>query len=390
MNSNQHLTVVGYDDDDNIFSSMDGFHFDWVIKDGTDIVKRFSAPDTGSKHAHKTDYFFIRSMKAGFATVEVKLEEPGYETVVKAVQKKLTVVDPFIILPAEPVYILPTSEFQFSLAHLDMEADGPEHRPITVPNPQFKWSTAVSEIGSIADNGKFRSRVTEGEAIINVVDQQMRNNTAEGSINVVFPYRMEVSIKDVTDAQKLQQLHAGDNVVAMQAWSIGLDFLQGKEELDEMDLADTHILIEEHYYLIKMTLYDKDGHRITLTDNLRFKSLNLDEKWVEIVKRNNIGSEIVIKTKKITEEKVKVNSLHKLEEIVAVEKSSKEKYLNFTSKLTQEKELIITKPVKIQHPTNLVILPFLPSVQEASGAGEVWNLSSLGGSGIYTWSIIDT
>lgn len=142
MNSNQHLTVVGYDDDDNIFSSMDGFRFDWAITEGNDIVKRYSAPDTGSKQAHQTDYFFIRSLKAGFATVSVKLEEPGYEGV-KIVNKKLTVVDPFIILPAEPVYILPTSEFQFSLAHLDMEADGTEHRPIKIPNAQFKWSTAL-------------------------------------------------------------------------------------------------------------------------------------------------------------------------------------------------------------------------------------------------------
>ena len=132
----------------------------------------------------------------------------------------------------------------------------------------------------------------------------------------------------------------------MQAWSISLDFLQGEAEMNELDLADTHILIEEHYYLIKMFLYDKHGHRITLTDNLRFKSLNLDEKWIEVVKKNNIGSEVIIRTKKISEEKVKVNSMHKLDEIVS-DASSKEKYLEFTSKLTQEKELVITKPVKI-------------------------------------------
>ena len=79
-------------------------------------------------------------MKAGIANVGVKLEELGYESV-KLVTKKLTVVDPFIILPTEPVYILPTSEFPFTLAHLDMEADGIEHRPIKIPNSQFKWST---------------------------------------------------------------------------------------------------------------------------------------------------------------------------------------------------------------------------------------------------------
>ena len=57
-----------------------------------------------------------------------------------------------------------------------------------------------------------------------------------------------------------------------------------------------------------MYLFDKDGHKITLTENLRFKSLNLDEKWIGVVKKNTIGSEIIIKTKKIESEKVKVNS----------------------------------------------------------------------------------
>lgn len=128
----------------------------------------------------------------------------------------------------------------------------------------------------------------------------------------------------------------------------------------EQDLADTHILIEEHYYRIRMHLYDKEGHKITLTDNLRFKSLNLESNWIELVKQNDIGSEIVIKTKKITDETVKINSIHKLAEIITVPAGGA-KYDNFASRLTQEKELIITKPVKIQHPTNLVLLPFLPT-----------------------------
>ena len=109
-----------------------------------------------------------------------------------------------------------------------------------------------------------------------------------------------------------------------------------------------------------MYLYDKDGHKITLTDNLRFKSLNLDDKWIEVVKKNKIGSEIVIKTKKIQDDKVRVNSQHKLDEIIPAPANS-EKYTNFANRLTQDKDLVITKPVKIQHPTNLVLLPFLPA-----------------------------
>jgi len=37
-----------------------------------------------------------------------------------------------------------------------------------------------------------------------------------------------------------------------------------------------------------------------------------------------------------------------------------------------------------------VLLPFLPTVTEKHGSGEVWNLSSKGGSGTYMWSILDT
>ena len=106
-------------------------------------------------------------------------------------------VNPFIILPPEPVYILPTSEFQFALAHLDYDGDG-KHEPIQIPSPQFWWSTPDEHIGKIWDDGKFASHVLEGEAQIHVVDHSMVNNTAEGSINVVHPYRLEVTIRDVT------------------------------------------------------------------------------------------------------------------------------------------------------------------------------------------------
>ena len=39
----------------------------------------------------------------------------------------------------------------------------------------------------------------------------MVNNTAEGSINVVHPYRLEVTIRDVTGIDQLKRLHAGDD-----------------------------------------------------------------------------------------------------------------------------------------------------------------------------------
>jgi len=134
----------------------------------------------------------------------------------------------------------------------------------------------------------------------------------------------------------------------MQAQSLSLDHLEGGEACheDEGELSDTHILIEEHFYQIKMSLFDKEGHKITLTDNLRFKSLSLDSQWIEIVKTNKIGSELVIKTKKIATDTVVLNTQHLLTEVIPVAQGG-EKYVWSASRLTQEKELIITKPVQI-------------------------------------------
>lgn len=58
----------------------------------------------------------------------------------------------------------------------------------------------------------------------------MKNNTAEGLINVVFPYRMEVSVRDITELDQLKKLHAGDDVEFVQAWSEGLDKIDSAAE----------------------------------------------------------------------------------------------------------------------------------------------------------------
>lgn len=47
--------------------------------------------------------------------------------------------------------------------------------------------------------------------------------------------------------------------------------------------------------------------------------------------------------------------------------------------------MTITGPVKIQHPSDLIILPFL-----GEGRGEIWELRALGGSGTYQSESSDT
>jgi hypothetical protein len=38
---------------------------------------------------------------------------------------------------------------------------------------------------------------------------------------------------------------------------------------------------------------------IVLTDNLQFSAFNMDEEYIQVLKKNKIGSEILFKTKRI-------------------------------------------------------------------------------------------
>lgn len=117
VNDINYLNVVGYDGAGNIFSELDGFSLDWTVTEGKDIVKAVQTQDPRMRHQHQTDVFFVKGVKEGTAKVSAKLLEPGYESV-QPVAIGLSVINPIVLVPPEPVYILPTSQFKFGLNHL--------------------------------------------------------------------------------------------------------------------------------------------------------------------------------------------------------------------------------------------------------------------------------
>ena len=70
--------------------------------------------------------------------------------------------------------------------------------PIKLPSNQYEWNVDEKSLGVISEDGVFISRDEEGLAEIQVVDKQIRNNTAEGSVRVVYPYSLDISLTDVT------------------------------------------------------------------------------------------------------------------------------------------------------------------------------------------------
>ena len=200
----------------------------------------------------------------------------------------LSITEPFVIIPQQTVYILPTSKYHFKLSKVTLSDSNMTFTPINLPNKQYAWNVDNSDQGTINDEGVFLSKDKEGFASILVIDQNIANNTAESSIVVAFPQLIDVEISDIT-----KQL-VEDKVLLVDA---SQKSFQDQLSINAWD--NNWILVQEHYYLFKVNLYDGDKHMIHLTDNIVIKNA-IDSDYFEIIKVNKINSEIIVKAKKPT------------------------------------------------------------------------------------------
>ena len=197
----KYIEVVAYDDDGDIFSDLDGFRFDWSIVSGHEFIKITDKPE-GIRHHRESqsDVAFLKGLAAGPAEISVRIKEPGYDYI-KTVSVKIQVVDPFVLEPHREVYILPTSAYYYKLHKLVRDKDGAINQETqSLPNSRYTLGVANKTLGSVEQSGRYISDVHEGVQHITAVDQKMTNNTAEAWLNVVHPYRLTVSIHDVTNS----------------------------------------------------------------------------------------------------------------------------------------------------------------------------------------------
>ena len=321
--------------------------------------------------------------------------EKGYENLAPA-KITLTIVDPFIILAAEadedvsdwveegvyaPAYILPTSEFLFKLALIrNQDNMGSQLEMIKIPSNKYHWELErqFQSLGTINKKGEFQSLNKAGRVEIKVIDQEFKNNTADAEIFIVEPFKLQLEIADVTESYLKQAVTNSKTKVS-----------SFRKQLNVTKWAKEWILVEDKYYLIKAYLYDKDHNRIFQTRQLDFQS-TLDQKYFQQIEKNLIGSELIVKVKQLGRSPHS-NDAHKTilrASLNEVKSSQRNKFKIDSSKLKDEKEITLTRPVAIVHPSNLILLPHIKSIGGVD-VGQIWYLRAVGGAGSYTWRSAD-
>ena len=58
----------------------------------------------------QSDVLFLKGVNQGTSVVTAKIMEPGYENIEQTIVT-LTVTEPFVVVPQNTVYLLPTSKY---------------------------------------------------------------------------------------------------------------------------------------------------------------------------------------------------------------------------------------------------------------------------------------
>ena len=159
-------------------------------------------------------------------------------------------------------------------------------------------------MGDIGEDGVFISKDKEGLVSILVEDTNIANNTAESSVRVVFPQLLDIEVSDIT-----QQIVIDKLLIAKDSKSSFENQLNITAGWD-----NNWYLVQNHYYLFKVFIYDRDKHPIIMSENMLIHS-SINPEYFDIVMANSLNSEVIVRAKKTTLKNQKIPLSFQLDSI---------------------------------------------------------------------------
>ena len=241
------LHVLAYDDKGNIFSSLEGWKFNWKILSGHNNAQLIKFIDHGKveigekrekieKSGHHSDIILIKGSQTGKILVSVDILEDELKNQVISDKRELYIIEPFKIIPDNELYIIPYSQYNFDLMYTHSKKIIPrsEHR-------YFKWSVTDEKCGKIKSFGNFYSNGIGCNLKVIAQDTRLEKfNTDEVIVHVLFPNSIDIGYMEINENDK--EL---------------MDKVQIENKLLNFNLSPTFKLVEGKHYIIKnFLMYD--------------------------------------------------------------------------------------------------------------------------------------
>lgn len=209
------LRLVGFDEDKNTFTSLQGIPFKIDNSDGSvmKISDLTNDPDEATptrmhlvKGGLYSDVIVVQGLKVGESVISLHVDLPEYKHIGLSV--KFMVSEPFIL---EPVALhLPIgSKVNFCLRRINQEASSKDSKAdiITLPHSYYKWSCDSPVAERLTDRGQLSLKYTLDPAYpdqkftVDVTDTRS-GETSTASISTSKPVALAHSIRTLSSTIK--------------------------------------------------------------------------------------------------------------------------------------------------------------------------------------------
>ena len=381
----EKLYAQAYDVEGNVFSSLQGLRFRWLITSGgeylgmsrlKDLLKQVSDQRREVENSgYHSDMVLVEGKATGRALVTLKIEEPGYENVPIA-QTTIVVSEPFTIVPSIEVYVPPRALVRYRLFKI---LDGHLYSEIRLPDNSFEWKASDQTLLDVYNVGEIYALDKTGDGNVVVSDTVIDTNSVTCDIHVVAPDRLLITVSPYIETEPVKQSYTHQEF---------LKIFEGREE----DLSNWN-LIAGRKYVLKLRLFHKD-REVYIPTNAAFDfSYALPDHWEVVMSPENKAYAVVIPQlpPHVTASLVvtKVNA-----KLVKV-KAGKVMLADWVpvQPIADAQEATILRPLKIAEPRLPVLLPYFAVLEKypdsAGHLAQEYLLSTTGGSGGVRWSTSD-
>ena len=429
------LNVVAEDINNNTFSSLEGYSFEWSLKSkNTNFkvaeIKKLSNMynhlsyynDSNSSIRLKTeeksfsDIVYINGLSTGIVDVKVLLKEPGYSNEIISLAKEIIIKQEFEVCPIE-LWILPNSSFEYDINLIKEDFGSESSAKLNEASGIYKlennYLLSKSEYKNYSFNLKdnkcgsfskdiinpniYLSSDIECKNYVKVYDKRLQDiNKAYSAINIVYPDSIDTFYIEISENinkefnidyrfsyEKIMESIAHNNYTFLNSF---YKYLINKNNIINSFSNNKKWNLEsgKKYLIVN---YVKYNHHLVYYNLNKLKLLNdysdlIKDKKINIISESKSGQFLIINTLEST-----VNKQNQKEYSISstinsnsfsIESNSNvfKNIINYSS----QKNILIFDPVKIIKYNQTKF--FLPYLGEFKSQPLILNIE--GGSGNYS------
>jgi hypothetical protein len=360
------IGIQAYDTESNVFSTLDGLEFIWTVqaeppngRDASNLLQllpiKGSHVDTSQivldmeANGKQSSFVVAQAKSTGKVVISARLVDlsaavtsgaPGTTPDTASPQAQmshsvvLSILEPLNLVPASMIHVAPYATLKYLLQTIERDS----FRNISMPNPDYVWSTTNSEIATVDNSGIVSTHGVLGSSFIDVSFTAVDDNHAHGHITVVEPRTLDLTLNP------------------LRSFSIGATSVR----------ATSTYIIGNELYQLEPSLYDHNGNRLYTTENVKFK-WQLDAAYFD----ETPGS-LVVYPKQLGATSISVS-------VESIGRGKNEQW-QLQNKLEHTEEIVIVSPLAVKPHYERIVLPYHPLHRHSL------NLVASGGSGMVLWT----